>query len=135
MIARILSPGKNITIEVEESNIIMLFDRLAEVSGVFGALRCGHCDGVDIKLQTRPGKTKEGKPFTNREAVCMSCFRLMRFGLAGDLSTIWAKNKPSDGGAKGWHTWAELTGQRDDSQHNDEIDQRRPDADEAERPY
>ena len=138
MIARVLTPGKNITIEVEATGMIALFDQLAEVSGVFGALQCGHCDGVSIKLQTRPGKSKDGKSFLNREAVCLSCFRIMRMGVASDLSTIWAKNKPSDGGAKGWFTWAELTGSgggQGDTRHTDDVDQRRPDVDEAERPY
>lgn len=136
MIARVLSPGKNITIEVEASTVVALFDQLAAVVGVFGALRCGSCDGVDIKLQTRPGKTTDGKAFTNREAVCRGCYRILRFGIARDGGGMWAKNKSSDGGKNGWMTWDEITGghSSDDGPSADD-EQHHPDADDQGVPY
>lgn len=134
MIARILTPSKSITIEVEASTVVALFDELAAVSGVFGALRCSSCEGVDIKLQTRPGKTTDGKSFINREAVCLGCRRILRFGIARDGGGMWAKNKADDGGKNGWMTWAEITGGHSPADEEDH-EQRHPTSDDQGVPY
>lgn len=125
MIARVLTPDKRTTVEVESDTMVGLFSAVAEVQDIFGSLTCGGCHSVNVRLGVRPGKTKEGKPFKNYEARCRDCGRILRFGQTGDGMHLWAKTKDSDGGRSGWMTWDELTiGQpRDDQSHPDEEDQ------------
>jgi hypothetical protein len=126
LIARLLTPDKRTTIEVEADSIVGLFEAISEVQGVFFGLTCA-CDSVNVRLDVRPGKTNDGRPFKNYEARCCDCGKLMRFGLRED-GGMWAKNKPADGGTRGWMTWSELTGGCGDSQRRDEHDQRTPES-------
>ncbi len=132
MIARILTPDKRTTIEVEADTMTGLFEAVADVQGVFGNLTCAHCDSVNTQLVYRPGTSKEGKPFVNYECWCHECRRILSFGQRGK-SDLWAKNKEKDGGRRGWKTWEELTGRGESSedQYPDESDQRTADSEEA----
>jgi len=135
VIARILTPDKRTTIEVEADTMKGLFEAVADVQGVFGNLTCAHCDSVNTQLVYRPGKTKDGKPFKNYECWCHDCRRILSFGQKDDgKGSMWAKNKDSDGGRRGWKTWEELTdrgGGGGDSQHTDDTDQRTATSEEA----
>ena len=126
MIARILTPDKRTTIEVEGDDVSSLFDAIAAVQEVFGNLTCA-CGSVNTRLVVRPGKTHDGKPFVNRECRCNDCQKIMPFGIRLD-GGMWAKNKATDGGVRGWKTWDELTGGRggngDDRGHtHDDADE------------
>lgn len=112
MIARVLTPDKRTTVEVEADTMTGLFRAVAEVHDVFGSLTCGGCDSVNVRLNVRPGKTKDGKPFMNYEACCHDCGKILRFGQSGDGMHLWAKTKAEDGGRRGWMTWDEMINRR-----------------------
>ncbi len=104
MIARVLAPNKMITIELEADKIKDLFEEVAHAQEVFGSLTCGGCNGVNVKLSVRGGKTNDGVPFKNYEAHCNDCHLILPFGQKGS-DILWPKNKRDDGGARGWKTF------------------------------
>lgn len=112
-----------VSIEVEGSNQIELFDAISGATEVFGEEKCHKCGTPNIKFVSR--KVTKGKQnWTFREMHCLECFSRLSFGQSLDGDTLFPKRKldadgkpDSENGQYGPHNgWTKYKGNAEGDQ-------------------
>ena len=97
------SADGRLAVEVDGSDIKVIFDELAGAQEVFGVSTCGACDSKNVHFQVRQVQGN-----TYRAVRCADCGCELNFGTRKADGQIYPRRKDKDGNwleNNGWTKW------------------------------
>ena len=105
-------PNGPLTFDIEATDDVTLFERLAHVQALFGDTHCGCCGKTNLQFRVRQAKNNKNQTFSYFERVCMDCNAKLDYGQNREGRTLFAKRTIEVDGRnvydkehEGWYVW------------------------------